>query len=483
MVEQQGNGHDGTQGTEGFVRVLGRWDVLAVAFGAMIGFGWVVLTGGFLDDAGTGGAVLAFVIGTVVMALVGLTYAELVSAMPRAGGEHNYVLRGLGSRAAFVTSWSLVLGYISVVAFEAVALPQTLLYLAPDMLVGQLWTVAGYDVYASWAAVGIAGAVLITAVNYVGIRPAAVFQSIAVLFLLGIGVLLVLGSVVGGEAENLRPLFSGGAAGVIGVLVAVPFLFVGFDVVPQSAEEIKLPFAMIGRLVVVSVVAAGAWYMLVMLTVGSSLPRQALAESELSVADGMTALWGSQVFGNLLVLGGLAGILTSWNGFMLGASRLIYAMATSGMLPRWFGRVHPRYRTPTSAILFVGGLSVLSPLFGRQMLVWVVDAGGLSIVVAFFMVAATFLALRRREPDMERPFTVSNGLVVGGLAAVSSLGLAVLFLPGMPAALIWPSEWLILGAWWLVGIALLLRLPRVAPSRDAEEELVAATGRAPSGHG
>ena len=136
-------------------RVLGRFDVLAVAFGAMIGFGWIVLTGGFLKEAGTLGAVLAFVLGGIVVLLVGLCYAELVAAMPHVGGEHNYVLRAMGSRPAFFTSWTLVLGYVSVVAFEAVALPQTLLYLFPDMLAGRLWTVADYDVYASWVAVGV----------------------------------------------------------------------------------------------------------------------------------------------------------------------------------------------------------------------------------------------------------------------------------------------------------------------------------------
>jgi APA family basic amino acid/polyamine antiporter len=458
-----------------FTRVLGRFDVLAVAFGAMIGFGWIVLTGGFLQDAGTLGAALAFAIGGGVMALVGLTYAELVSAMPSAGGEHNYVLRGLGSRAAFVASWSLVLGYVSVVAFEAVALPQTVLYLAPDMLVGKMWTVAGYDVYASWTAVGIAGAVAITALNYIGIRPAAVFQSVAVLFLLGVGGLLVAGSLVGGSADNMEPLFAGGVSGLVAVLVAVPFLFVGFDVIPQSAEEIDLPFQQIGKLVVVSVVAAAVFYMVVMVTVGSSLPNDVLASSELSAADGMAALWSSQAFGNILVLGGIAGILTSWNGFLLGASRLIYAMAVSGMVPRWFARVHPRYRTPGNAILFIGGLSVLAPLFGEQMLVWLVDAGGISIVVAFFLVATTFLVLRRREPDMDRPFRVSGGTGVGVLAAVLSLGLAVLYLPGMPAALIWPYEWIILGAWWLAGIVLVLRLPHIGPGRDAEKQLVTAT--------
>jgi APA family basic amino acid/polyamine antiporter len=461
--------------SQNFNRVLGRWDVLAVAFGAMIGFGWIVLAGGFLQDAGTLGAVLAFAIGGAIMVLVGLTYAELVSAMPRAGGEHNYVLRGLGSRAAFVTSWSLVLGYISVVAFEAVALPQTLLYLAPDMLAGRLWSVAGYDVYLSWAAVGIAGAVAITALNYVGIRPAAVFQGLAVLFLLGVGALLLVGSAIGGSTEDMQPLFSGGFAGIIAVLVAVPFLFVGFDVIPQSAEEINLPYKQIGTLVVVSVAAAAMFYMVVMLTVGSSLPREEIAASTLPAADGMAALWGSQTFGTILVLGGIAGILTSWNGFLLGASRLLYAMAASGMVPHWFAKVHPRYRTPSNAILFIGGLSVFSPLFGEQMLVWLVDAGGFSIVVGFFMVSSTFVVLRRRDPDMERPFRLRAGQPLGALAAVLSLGLAVLFLPGMPAALIWPAEWIILGLWWLAGLVMVLRLPSIKPGPDAEEELVAAT--------
>ena len=461
---------------EGFTRVLGRWDVLAVAFGAMIGFGWIVLTGGFLEDAGTFGAALAFVIGGAIMALVGLTYAELVSAMPQAGGEHNYVLRGLGSRPAFVTSWSLVLGYVSVVAFEVVALPQTMLYLAPDMLAGRLWSVAGYDVYASWVAVGVVGAILITALNYVGIRPAAVFQTVAVLFLLAIPVLFIAGSAIGGSTDDLQPLFVGGLGGILAVIVAVPFLFVGFDVIPQSAEEIDLPFRQIGTLVVVSVVAAASFYVIVMLTVGSSLPKAELAASELSAAEGMAALWGSEVFGDILVVGGIAGILTSWNGFLLGASRLLYAMATSGMVPRWLGRVHPRYRTPSNAVLFVGGLSVLAPFFGEQMLVWLVDAGGLAIVVAFFLVAVTFLALRAREPDMERPYRVSGGRTVGVLAALLTLGLAVLFLPGMPSALIWPAEWVIFGLWWLAGLALVLRLPKIGPGPEAEHELIAAGG-------
>ncbi|WP_141631330.1 APC family permease [Mobilicoccus pelagius] len=455
-------------------QVLGRWDVLAVAFGAMIGFGWIVLTGEFLDRAGTLGAALAFVAGGLVVAFVAFTYAELVAALPHVGGEHSYVLRSMGSRASFFCSWTLVLGYVSVVAFEAVALPQTLLYIFPDMLVGKMYSVAGYDVYTSWVAVGVVAAVVMTWLNVVGARPAAVFQTVAVLFLAAVGVVLVAGAFVGGDVANMEPLFDGGWGGFLSVLVATPFLFVGFDVIPQSAEEISLPYKKIGEALIVSVLLAISWYVMIMLTTSSSMHAVDLAHSELAVADAVTKMFGHPAWGTLLVLGGVAGILTSWNGFLIGASRLVYALARSGMLPEWFGRLHPRYRTPANAVVFIGATSVLAPFFGRKTLVWLVDAGGLSIVVAWIMVALAFIILRRREPEMERPFRTPGGVVTGGIAIALASGVAVLFMPGMPAALTGP-EWAIVAVWSVFGIPLLLRIPHVTGGPDAEHRLIEAT--------
>nr|WP_258175132.1 APC family permease [Actinopolyspora mortivallis] len=457
----RGGGVMDEHGKGGFSRVLGGRDVLAMAFGAMIGFGWVVQTGEFLTDAGTLGAAAAFLVGGLVVGLVGLTYAELVSAIPRAGGEHNYVMRALGARPALVTSWILVLGYVSVVAFEAVALPRSLGYLLPGLATGGLWSVAGQEVFAGWALVGVLGAVVMTGVNYLGIRPAAVLQGVAVLFLVTVGASLLLGAVLGGDPANMRPLLSSDLAGPLGVLMAVPFLFVGFDVIPQSAGEIGVPFRRIGTLLLLATGTATGWYVLVVLTVGAGLSAEPLATSELAAGDGMRALWNSEAMGTVLVLGGVAGILTSWNGFLVGASRLIHAMATSGMLPRWFARLHPRFRTPSNAILFVGGLSATAPLFGERMLTWLIDAGGFAVVVSYVMVAISFLVLRHREPGMPRPFRVAHGRTVGGLATVLSLGLAVLFLPGMPSGLVWPYEWVILGGWLLLGGVWLLRFGRV----------------------
>nr|WP_169330745.1 APC family permease [Kineosphaera limosa] len=458
-------------------RVLGRWDVMAVAFGAMIGFGWIVLTGGFLESAGTFGAALAFIIGGAIVLLIALTYAELVAAMPSVGGAHNYALRAMGSRAAFFTSWSLVLGYVSVVAFEAVAIPQTVLYLFPDMLVGYMYSVAGYEVYASWVAVGVVTAIIMTALNYFGVKQAAVFQSVAVGFLLLVGVVLLTGSFVGGSTDNMQPLFIGGAAGLISVLVATPFLFVGFDVVPQSAEEINLEYRKIGQVLLVSVFMAIFWYVMIMVTIGSSLPVEMLAASELAAADGMVALWNSPMMGTVLVLGGIAGLLTSWNGFLIGASRLIYAMARTGMLPPWFAALHPKFKTPANAIVFIGVLSMIAPFFGRKTLVWLVNAGGLAIILAWLMVAISFVILRRREPEMERPFRAPGGVGLGIVAVVLSAGMAALFMPGAPAALTWPYEWVIIGAWTIIGVYFASRLVKVTPGPGAEEELIRRMGR------
>ena len=157
------------------------------------------------------------------------------------------------------------------------------------------------------------------------------------------------------------------------------------------------------------------------------------------------------MIGKLVVLAGIAGILTSWNAFLVGGSRAIYALAHTGMLPRFLGRLHPRFNTPANAVMLVGVLAMFAPLFGRQTLVWLVDAGGLGIVIAYAMVALSFLVLRRKEPEMPRPYRVRYGSLVGYTALILALGMMTLYLPGSPSALVWPYEWIILLSGAMVG--------------------------------
>ena len=448
-----------------FLRVLGRRDVIALAFGAMIGWSWVVLTGTWITSAGVLGAITAFLVGGGAIAMVGLTYAELSSALPYAGGEHVYSERALGMQASFICTWAIILGYMSVIAFEAVALPTVLSSLVPGLDIGYLWTVAGWDVYATWVATGIAGAIVMTTLNILGVKIVAIVQTTVVLMILVVGFFFVTGSGVTGSISNLDPLFTDGINGILVVLVMVPFMFVGFDIIPQAAEEIDLPFRDIGTALVISVLMAIAWYALIILGVGLLMDGEALASADLVTAEANGLIYGD-LGETILLVTGLAGIITSWNALIVGASRAIYAMAKAGMLPASLAEVHPGYHTPRNAILLIGVLSVVSPFFGRPALVWLVNAGGLGIVVAYAFVAWSFLALRKNEPELERPYQAPGGSFTGYLALLLSIGIGTLYFPGSPSALVWPHEWAIILFWILLG-AVLFGLSRVSTRSSA----------------
>jgi amino acid transporter len=264
----------------------------------------------------------------------------------------------------------------------------------------------------------------------------------------------------------MEPLFVNGAKGMLAVLIMTPFMFVGFDVIPQAAEEIDLPYKQIGRILVISVLMAVVWYILIVLAVALALSAEESAASALPTADAMSAVFGGGWAGKLLVLAGIGGIITSWNAFLVGGSRAVYAMAHAHMLPAFLGKMHPKYNTPVNAILMVGALSVIAPLFGRRTLVWLVDAGGLGIVIAYAMVAASFVVLRKREPEMDRPFKVANGMWVGYAALILAVGIALLYMPGSPAALVWPYEWAIAGGWALLGLGFYLWARTVHPGES-----------------
>lgn len=435
-----------------FLKTLGNRDVLALAFGAMIGWGWVVTTGLWITEAGSLGAILAFLIGGTLVVFVGLTYSELASALPLAGGELIYSFKAMGRVASYVTTWAIILGYVSVVAFEAVALPTVFEYLIPGYSKGYMYTIAGWDVTATWAGVGIVGSIIIAWINYLGIKFSTIINFILTLLIIIAGILLITGSTIAGNMENMQPLFEKGMGGLLTVIIMTPFMFVGFDVIPQAAEEINLPQKRIGSLLIFSVFLAILWYVSIIFGVSRVLNPAEIAGSNLVTADAMAkAFGGSQMMGNVLVLGGIGGILTSWIGFYVGGSRAIYALAKAGMLPKSLGELHPKYRTPHKAILLIAVLSTAAPLLGRPALVWFVDAGGFGLVIAWLMVALSFIILRKKEPTMDRPFRLRGGTSIGWVATVLSIGVGILYLPGMPSALVWPYEWIIVFAWTILG--------------------------------
>lgn len=444
-----------------FAKVLKSREVIALSFGAMIGWSWVLMTGVWLNDAGTLGTVIAFSVGGLAIALIGLTYSELASAMPRAGGEHIYTQRALGPTWSFVCTWALLFSYLNVSLFEAVALPTAVSYLLPEIRLGTLWNVLGSDVDIGFVLIGAGAAAAVTWVNYLGIRTAAIMQTVVTAVIICAGLLLFTGAAFNGDITNAQPWIATPVSGVLAVLIMVPAMLVGFDVIPQSAEEIDLPPNQLGKLLVISVFCAVAWYIFITVSVGLALTQQEQSDSPMATADAAASLWshiaGGTWAGTFLVLGGIGGILTSWNAFIVGASRVLFALAESGHVPAVFMRLHPKYKTPYVGIITIGVLSMFAPLFGRTILVWLINSGSFAVTVAFVLVAVSFLALRRNEPDMPRPFKVSHPNVVGYGAVLLSLALLSAFFPWSDSALSWPEEWMTIMVWTGLGAALLLR--------------------------
>ena len=166
----------------------------------------------------------------------------------------------------------------------------------------------------------------------------------------------------------------------------------------------------------------------------------------------MANAFHSTIMAKVLILAGMCGIITSWNSFMIGGSRAMYSMAESYMIPKFFGKLHPKTNTPYVSILVVGLLSVLAPFAGRKMLVWIVDAGNFGCILAYCMVSLSFIILHVKEPTMPRPYKVKHWKFIGAMAVLMSAIMIMLYiLPGTGVTLA-PQEWAMVAGWTLLGV-------------------------------
>ena len=446
-----------------FSKVLNTGDVLVVAFGAMIGWGWVVSSGQWITSGGVLGTVLGFIIGGIMIYFVGLCYAELTTAMPKCGGEHVFSYKAFGSIGAYICTWSIILSYIGVVCYEAVSFPTILQYVFPKIARGYLYSVGGFDIYFTWLLIAIGMALLILFLNIIGMKKAARFQKILTCVIAAVGIALVAGAAYSGNVNNLQnQLLVGDTNGEIiqniaKVAIMTPFFLFGFDVIPQAAEEINVPLKKLGKMMIFSIIMAVSFYVLVVLAVGYVMNAEQIKTSMLSAtglvtADAMGVAFNNANMAKVLIIGGLCGIVTSWNSFLIGGSRALYSMSVSYMLPRKFAVLHKKYNTPVNSLLLIGALSVISPFFGRSMLVWIVDAGNFACCFAYCIVSLSFIVLRRKEADMRRPYKVKHYKFVGIVAVIMSGTMSAMYIiPETNCTLVW-QEWIIVGGWILLGI-------------------------------
>jgi len=146
----------------------------------------------------------------------------------------------------------------------------------------------------------------------------------------------------------------------------------------------------------------------------------------------------------------------------------MYAMAKTGMLPSFISKIHPKYNTPYIAVLITGAVTCIAPFFGIAMLTWVSNTASTAVISVYFIVSLSFIMLRKKKPDANRPYKVKNAGLIGSVAIILTLGLLVLCIPGMPSGLKKP-ELILLGVWCLFGVILSLFAPKGIDKKAAEE--------------
>jgi basic amino acid/polyamine antiporter, APA family len=435
-----------------------------LAFGAMIGVGWVTAMGPWLRTAGPLGAAIAFALGGTLMLFIGFCYAEVTAMLPVSGGEVAYAYKAFGTSHSFLVGWFLSFGYISVSAFEAISVGKILSYLFPAIDRWPLYSVNGDIIYGSHLLLALVFVSLITYVNYVGVQNSMRFQIYLTVVFLAIVLSVVVVGFWKGSAGNIEPLFVGNNnpevwAGIIGVFATVPFWLVGFDTIPQGAEEAKenVTFRTIGILILVSIIAAVLFYILLIFSTSMVAPWSTLAQTELYTASAFEHTFQSDFLVNGILVAILIGLLTSWNGFFLAGSRVLFAMGRGKIVAPALGKSHEKFKTPFNAVLFSGVVTFLSSLLGRGAMIAFVDVGSFCIAAAFLGVSFSYLRLRKKFPNQHRPYLAPGGKWAGYISIAGSiLILLAITLPASPAALKWPLEWAILLGLSLLGLILWL---------------------------
>ena len=327
---------------ESLSKTLKRGDIWAFAFGSIVGWGWVMLAGGWVISAGTIGAIIAFIIAAVLCGFVGMAYAELTPALPLAGGSMVWCYRASGYKFAWFSGWAIAFAYVAVAAWEGPAFASAVAYLIPLPEVGFLWNIAGFDVYVPFIIVSMAGTIFTMFCHYRGLKFAAIFNTIAAIALVAGGVIFFLGGVTLGDIANAAPAIRDGFGGISIVLVAAPAMFVGFDVIPQASEEMDYPIRQVGILVLFAIFLGVLWYIMMIVGTAFAAPADFLQSASIPLADAASYVFNSKIFGTFIIIAGIGGILTSWNAMFVGSTRILFSMSRAKMLPTVFSKLHPK---------------------------------------------------------------------------------------------------------------------------------------------
>ncbi|CAN5253636.1 amino acid permease [soil metagenome] len=418
---------DDVHGDTGLHRTLGAGDLVLLGIGAIIGAGVFVLTGVAAATQAGPALVLSFVLAGLACVFAGLSYAELAAAVGGCGSAYGYAYATLGEIIAWIIGWALMLEYGMAVSAVAVgwsgyfsnALTAGGIHLPEALLAAP--HAGGVVNLPAMAIIVLLGLLLA-----VGVKNSARFNATIVfikLTAIGIFVVIALGNV---DPDNWKPFMPFGFQGIVNGAALIFFAYIGFDAVSTAAEEARCPQRDMPIGIIASLAICTLVYMIVAALLTGIAPYPTLNNPS-PVSAALLDLgyqWGAAV----VAAGAIAGLTSVMLVMYYGQTRVLFAMSRDGLLPQRFATVSQRTRTPTFGILLTGAIT--STVAGFAPIGAIAQLVNIGTLFAFVIVCVGVIVLRRKRPDLHRPFRVPFSPVVPLLGVAFCLYLMI-SLPGV----------------------------------------------------
>ncbi|MBB5206598.1 amino acid permease [Chiayiivirga flava] len=447
------------QGETALKRTLTGNQLIMLGIGAVIGAGIFVLTGHAAAEHAGPAIVLSFVLAGIACALAGLCYAEFAAMLPVSGSAYSYSYATLGEFVAWFIGWNLVLEYLFAASTVAVGWSGYLnsllgsfgLALPAALAAAPLNVVDGSLVYTG-GIINLPAVFIIAAISglcYVGITQSAFVNSIIVAIKVTVILLFVAFSLQFVNPDNWVPFIPEnqgpgryGFDGIVRGAAVVFFAYIGFDAVSTAAGEAKNPQRDMPRGILGSLLICTVIYIIVSAVLTGMLPYSQLSTPK-PVATALEAYPSLLWLKHVVELGAIAGLSSVILVMLMGQPRIFYAMAQDGLLPRFFGKVHPKHQTPYIGTIIVG--VVAAALAGFLPIGLLGELVSMGTLLAFATVCIGVMVLRRTRPDLARPFRVPAASIICPLGAA-----ACLYLFWQPFS----QHWHLMVGWTAIGMAI-----------------------------
>ncbi|MFH0955547.1 MAG: amino acid permease [Candidatus Micrarchaeota archaeon] len=383
-------------------RELGLWSTTLIGVGIILGAGIYALIGEGVAIAGVN-IWISFVIGAIVAAITGLSYAELSSMLPKAGAEFDYVKTAFSERLGFLAGWMVICAGIISIATVALGFG------------GYFERLTGISAF--FAAIGLT--VLSALIVLRGIRESAnIGTFFTIVETAGLLIIIFLGFPLIGSI----PLYDAAipAANVLGAAALIFFAFIGFEDIVRLSEETKNPTKTIPKALILAIIISSVLYVLVAIAAISIVNPNQLAVSSAPLADVASTALGPAGFWVL----SLIALFATGNTvllFLLVVSRIVYGMARDNNLPEPLAGINPKTHSPALAIIVCALISLLFLFVGD--ISFVANATAFLLFAAFVLVNASVIQLRQKHPGFVRPFRVP--ISIGKIPVLPVIGILV----------------------------------------------------------